>query len=308
MNGLEFAAIIVTYNRKCLLERCIECILKQSLKPKDIYVIDNASIDNTYEYLCEKGYLNEGKYNIIYRRLEKNEGGAGGFYYGLKIAYESNLYNGFVLMDDDGMPDIDCFKNLVKHTDKYHYINALVVNETDNNKLSFPRGNSGYDRYKIEEESNSSGIIENYASPFNGTYFSKELVSKVGYPNPYFFFQGDEMNYHKRALKFGYIPVTSIYAIHYHPTKISTIYKFGLGRFSIKLSPENSPLRIYCKHRNLVYNRFSFRDYIYIIISYFLYSYIYLFKLKSLYKYKIFNKAVYAGLTRKMNGHHEYIC
>lgn len=306
INSISFAIIIVTYNRKDYLIRCLRGVFSQTLPPKTIYIIDNASTDGTYDYLKEIGIFSNSKIIIKYIYLKKNIGGAGGFYTGLKTAHEEGGYDGFVLMDDDGLPDKDELKYMAQFVGLYDYINAFVISDTDNTKTSFPRKNYGFDRMKIEEESNADGLILNYSVPFNGTMFSKKLVDKIGYPNPNFFFQGDEANYHKRALTAGFMPVTCIKSIHFHPCKIQKVYKFGIGCYKIKLSIEDSPIRIYCKHRNMVYNRFTIRDYVYIILTYPLYSYLYLFK-GSIKEYFIFNKAVWAGIKKNLNGHLKYL-
>ena len=286
--------------------RCMCGVYSQTLPPKAVYIVDNASTDGTYDCLNENDMLSNPTIDVKYIRLDRNLGGAGGFYTGLKTAHEDGGYDGFVLMDDDGQPDKDELKYIAKWMGRYDYINALVVSDTDHTKTSFPRKSYGFDRKEIEQESDADGIILNYSAPFNGTMYSKELVDKVGYPNPDFFFQGDEANYHKRAVKAGFIPVTCINSIHYHPCKIPKVYKFGIGRRKVKLSIEDTPIRIYCKHRNVVYNRFNPRDYVYIMVTYPLYSYLYLTK-GSLKNYCIFNKAVWAGIRKNLKGHLKYL-
>ena len=44
-------AVVVTYNRKALLARCIECLQAQSESGLDILVVDNASTDGTAQML-----------------------------------------------------------------------------------------------------------------------------------------------------------------------------------------------------------------------------------------------------------------
>ena len=41
--------VVVTYNRKDLLIKCIESLVNQTLKPQAIYIVDNNSTDNTPE-------------------------------------------------------------------------------------------------------------------------------------------------------------------------------------------------------------------------------------------------------------------
>ena len=73
-------AVVVTYNRKEMLIQCLDAILNQTSEVDKVIVIDNNSTDNTPDYLKEKGYLDNEK--IFFQKLEKNTGGAGGFYKG----------------------------------------------------------------------------------------------------------------------------------------------------------------------------------------------------------------------------------
>ena len=99
-NMSEVAAVVVTYNRKKLLQICIEKIKAQKNISCDIYVIDNASTDGTSEMIRERYRLPF----IRYFNTGSNIGGAGGFEYGLKRAVEAG-YRFVWMMDDDTFPE-----------------------------------------------------------------------------------------------------------------------------------------------------------------------------------------------------------
>ena len=80
------SAVIVTYNRKELLAKNIEMLLIQTREIDKIYIIDNCSTDGTYEYFVERGWSKDSHFSYI--KTESNIGGAGGFYTGVKAAYE----------------------------------------------------------------------------------------------------------------------------------------------------------------------------------------------------------------------------
>lgn len=90
-------AVIVTYNRKELLGQNIEMLLKQTIPFDSIIIVDNCSTDGTFEYLKNCGWTTEP---FIYLKTETNIGGAGGFYTGVKAAYEAGA-DWIVLMDDE---------------------------------------------------------------------------------------------------------------------------------------------------------------------------------------------------------------
>lgn len=105
-------AIVVTYNRSFLLEECIQNLLNSVYKC-DILIVDNASTDNTQE--CVKKYLIHER--VQYINTGSNLGGAGGFNFALKYAYQFD-YDYFWLMDDDTMVDPEALSNLINVTYK----------------------------------------------------------------------------------------------------------------------------------------------------------------------------------------------
>ena len=128
---MKLAGVVVTYNRKKELKKNLKAILEQTVLVDKYFIIDNHSSDNTYEELLQEGFLNNNIIEYIY--LEENIGGAGGFYTGVKIAYEQG-YDFICLMDDDGRPAnnntieelLNSAQKLYKNNHKL-MINSLVV-------------------------------------------------------------------------------------------------------------------------------------------------------------------------------------
>ncbi|RMH40574.1 MAG: glycosyltransferase [Alphaproteobacteria bacterium] len=101
------AAVIVTYNRAAKLGRTLDSVLGQTVRPDAIYVIDNASTDDTPRVIAERA--TEGLHHI---RLPENIGGAGGFHEGVKRAYADG--HAFMwLMDDDSYPEPEALGTLI---------------------------------------------------------------------------------------------------------------------------------------------------------------------------------------------------
>ncbi|MDX9924653.1 MAG: glycosyltransferase, partial [Ignavibacteriaceae bacterium] len=75
---MKIAAVVVTYNRLEYLKKCIDSLYNQSHQINKIIVIDNSSDDGTWEYLQSQEYVEAIK--------QKNSGGAGGFFAGIKHA------------------------------------------------------------------------------------------------------------------------------------------------------------------------------------------------------------------------------
>ena len=82
---MKICSVIVTFNRKELLVRCVRKCLEQNVE-NDVLIFDNHSTDGTKEYLADLGYIDNPR--IIYYFSSENLGGSGGFSNGLKMAYD----------------------------------------------------------------------------------------------------------------------------------------------------------------------------------------------------------------------------
>jgi len=143
-------AIVVTFNRENQLIDCLEAILAQTEIPSHLVIIDNHSNEKTPQMLMKKGYIGqlpqESKENKVYSssvlstkdssisipvsyvRKFENDGGAGGFYAGMKHAYELEATY-LWMMDDDGVPAENQLEKLIEGSIKNElfYCNALVT-------------------------------------------------------------------------------------------------------------------------------------------------------------------------------------
>jgi len=244
-------AVIVTYNRKELLSQNIEMLLKQTMTVDSIIIVDNCSSDGTYEYLKNCGWTTEP---FLYLKTETNIGGAGGFYTGVKVAYEAGA-DWIVLMDDDGrMADEHTMEILYRAARKLYdenrgerklFVNALVQK---GELLSFKIDHM----YTVVEAmmAAKNGLIEGAANPFNGTLISRELVSDIGYPKKEFFIKGDEVDYKQRALDAGAYVGTVTEAKYIHP-RPETVEKTVLG-VKVPFFVE-APWKEYYAARNFTY-------------------------------------------------------
>jgi len=197
-------AVVVTYNRQALLAQCISALRKQTRKVDNILVINNGSTDQTEAWLN-----NQPDIDLI---TQENLGGAGGFYTGIKTAFERS-YTWLWLMDDDGLPKEDALEKLLENTDeKLCLRNCAVINKEDKKSFVWKTGN-----YATIDEVKEP-VIKNFAHPFNGTLLHKDIVKKVGLPKKELFIWGDETEYYERIITKYKIPFyTKADSIHYHP-------------------------------------------------------------------------------------------
>lgn len=202
---MRVAAIVVTYNRKKLLMECLDAILEQTFKVSKIIIIDNNSTDNTYEDLLSKGYIDNEC--IKYIKIEKNIGGAGGFYEGMKYAYNEN-YDWLWIMDDDTIPNKDCLENLIKMLkkieDKEISFLASEVYGVNGEPMNVPQIDSSLDEngYQGWYRYLEYGIVRIEQATFVSLLINRRAIEKCGLPIKEYFIWGDDTEYTRRITKY----------------------------------------------------------------------------------------------------------
>jgi GT2 family glycosyltransferase len=191
------AAVVVAFNRKKLLTECLDGLLRQTLPLDAIYVVDNASIDGTGTYLEEMGYL--AKPQIRYIRLPENSGGAGGFYHGVRAAFEAG-YDWLWLMDDDTEPEPDALR-LMEPLRGHREVVAIANQKLDihgratlDGLRMLPHQDDGVTLYPLVRFSSFVGIL-----------IRSTAVKQIGLPRREFFIHNDDLEYCFRLRTIGNI-------------------------------------------------------------------------------------------------------
>lgn len=188
---MKTAAIVVTYNRKNFLINNIQHLLKQEKVDVDIIIIDNASTDGTKDFIEE--YIISGQ--VLYVNTGLNLGGAGGFNYGIRFAYEKG-YDFVWIMDDDTYP---CPDSLYTLLETYKILKgqcgflASVVLWKDGNlcKMNLPK-------FKHQPNKSSGKYKQIVQTSFVSMFIPKESIKKYGLPIKEFFIWGDDVEYSRR--------------------------------------------------------------------------------------------------------------
>lgn len=249
----KVAVIVVTYNRLNDLANCIDALRNQTYKNLDIIIVNNGSNDGTREFL--------EKQSDIISIHQDNTGGAGGFHTGMRYMMEQG-YDWLVMMDDDGVPDVDEVKNLVKGYEgvsaavgKEVILNALVVDKDNHERTAFiwARGSgrsSDVDALRREP-------FFNDIHPFNGTLVSRDIIQRIGLIKKEMFIWGDEKEYMARAVHNGIGLYTLTSAIHYHPKekgRRGNIIPF-VSKYQILLKPYKMS-HYYYRNEGFIYGNY----------------------------------------------------
>lgn len=219
-------AVTVTYgNRFHLLKQVIDSALAEGVAK--VIVVDNNSVPESREKL--KAYEKElgDKIKVLY--LDDNYGSAGGFKRGLEVAYNDPECEFMLLLDDDNVVSkgslekaIYAYKYLGSDTNNIlvflrssnpDNVNAIYFGIPIYKKVNaffgfhistwvFNKINKKFIRklYNVEKK---FYIVKSQVAPYGGLFFSKNIISAVGYPNEDFFVYADDHEWTYRMTKVG---------------------------------------------------------------------------------------------------------
>ena len=204
----KISVVLVTYNRLSYLKECLNALRNQTYKPDQILVINNNSTDGTTNWLNEQTDL-----VVIH---QGNLGGAGGFYTGIKRAYEQG-FDYIWVMDDDVEPELNCLEILMKSFkdfgDEYDVLMPDRFYDKDKKlrwrygtqfNFTNPFKNMGIGKGICASDDINKKILPIVAFPFEGPMFKREVIEKIGDVEKDFFINHDDTDYAIRTIQSGF--------------------------------------------------------------------------------------------------------
>lgn len=185
---------IVTYNRSHLLSRLLESIVAMDPQPGRVVIVDNASVDDTASVV--ESFRERLHAELIYRRLDTNTGGSGGFSEGMRLAWESGS-TWIWLMDDDVEVLPDGLARMGTWSSRFRSIQGRRYDYD---------GSEFYWQYRVAERMgipipfapagfDGSGYKEMNSGCFEGMFIHRDIVARIGLPDPRFFIYWDDQVY-----------------------------------------------------------------------------------------------------------------
>lgn len=240
----ECVDVIVTYNRKNLLEENIGALREQTFPRHDILIIDNASTDDTKEMVQS---IEDDR--IIYVNTGSNLGGAGGFSFGIEEAIRRG-YKYAWIMDDDSIPERGALQSLIQKAkalnDDFSFIAGLVY-WTDGKLFDMNLPNY---TCRSKHEANYELIRDYKLLPiktcsFVGCFVNIEVAKSTSLPIADFFIYGDDIEYTTRLQKIkpAYLDLDCS-IVHKAPSNAGS---------DVALADKNRIERFYLQARNGVY-------------------------------------------------------
>jgi GT2 family glycosyltransferase len=197
---LKVLAVVVTWNRKVLLERCLRAIQAQTRAVDGIILIDNGSTDGTPEYLKAAGLIPSP--TILYLRSPTNDGPAAGFAGGCDAAMKQGC--DFIwIMDDDVIPDFDALEHLISAYEENFadpksvgFLASIVV-APDGNPMNVPEVDfrplpNGYPGWN---QLLDKGMVKIRQATFVSVLFPGTTIEDFGLPKKEFYMWGEDSDY-----------------------------------------------------------------------------------------------------------------
>lgn len=127
INSIKISVIIPIYNTSLYLERCINSVLNQTLKEIEIFLIDDASTDDSFKII--KKYEDKDK-RIKAIHINENKGPSIARNTGINLSIGE--YISFI--DSDDYIDEKYFENLYNYSKGFDVIIGTFVDSTNNSR------------------------------------------------------------------------------------------------------------------------------------------------------------------------------
>lgn len=168
-------AVVVTFGRDDLLKELIHNFSEQTLRPSKVLIIDNGNSKLSFE---DKGDF------VILKRLPRNLGSAGGYYFGISLA--SRFADFVFTSDDDTLYEKDSIEKL--------YDAFFELSESFN--VGAVR--CAWENFEGER------FYEVFSSVWTGVLISSRVFNVVGFPKREFFLYADDDEFFRRMTKSGF--------------------------------------------------------------------------------------------------------
>ena len=228
METISVTCLVVTRARLDLLKKCLSAVVAQSYLIEELIIVENFGQDGTEQFLVDHYALDQIESTSSYTRYQTaleygavssitlfakktNDGGAGGFSFGLQQAKADFIW----LMDDDSIPETHCLERLVGtyeankslYYGKVGYVASHVMWRQNTHRMNIPRFHSQYGFPFLESASFVSIMI------------SRAAVREAGLPVAEFFIYSDDVEYTQRISSLGYVGILCLDSICQHMTK-----------------------------------------------------------------------------------------
>jgi rhamnopyranosyl-N-acetylglucosaminyl-diphospho-decaprenol beta-1,3/1,4-galactofuranosyltransferase len=191
----KVAVVIVTYNRPQYLQRLLESLVLSDLRPGAIIVLDNGS-DAHADALVTQFTTQLSGCHLVYRRLDQNVGGSGGFHFGMESALSLGC-DWLWLMDDDVEVVSNGLSGLVDWSKQFKCIQGRRY-DFDGTPFSWQPIFStrlGITLPYVGNPFKTKPYFLTNCGCFEGMFIHRSIVDAIGLPDSRFFITWDDAVY-----------------------------------------------------------------------------------------------------------------
>jgi GT2 family glycosyltransferase len=201
--GVAVCAVVVTWNRRDLLKESLAALEAQTLPPRHVVVVDNASTDGTGE-LLRRDYR-----HLEVVHLAANIGGAGGFAAGIEraLTFAPELV---WLLDDDTVPTATAAERLVSVWSTYPsappgprpavLASRVVWTDGRDHPMNTPRPKPGATAAE-RHAADAVGCVPIRSASFVSLMCDAQVVRAQGLPVADYFLWNDDFEYSTRLIR-----------------------------------------------------------------------------------------------------------
>ena len=216
-------AVVVTYNRRELLQTTLEGIVAGTRVPDAVVIVDNASTDGTAEFLQQ--YQSPVSIDVV--SLNTNVGGAGGFVVGMERAVLDHGADHVWIMDDDTEPQANALREALDVSESYQqetgeapaFIASRVVwtdgRDHPMNRMR-PRMGASEDQRSVAAR---LGATQIRSASFVSVLIRAGEIKQHGLPIADYFIWNDDLEYTARISRRGTALTTNASVANHH-TKV----------------------------------------------------------------------------------------
>lgn len=193
---MSVCAVVVTHNRRQLLESCLAAVEGQTRTPERTVVVDNASTDGTVALLAERYPWAD----VV--RSQENLGSAGGFRAGVLRALDGRA-EWLWLMDDDTIPAPDALERLLERTADAPEAVLLASKVVWTDGRVHPMNTPDPDLRDLDGlvRDLERGLLRVRTSTFPSLLVSRGAVERHGPPRAGYFMWSDDVDFTARILR-----------------------------------------------------------------------------------------------------------
>lgn len=239
------SVVIPNYNGKKYLETCMKSLMKQSLKPEEIIIVDNASKDGSIEYIKE-----EFKEKVTLICLDENYGFSKAVNEGIKKSTSEFI----ALLNNDTELDEKWLEELYKCIQKdekifsccskmLRFVERDIIDDAGDEYTLLGWGN------KIGDGKASSDYEEDkevFSSCAGAAIYRSSILEEIGLFDENFFAYLEDVDISYRARIYGYKNYYASKAKVYHIGSATSGSRHN--SFKVNLASRNN---IYLIHKNM---------------------------------------------------------